>query len=383
MIYLDNAATSWPKPPGVQPAMAGYMTDIGANPGRSGHRLSVDAARILFDTREKLARLFKGSDPSRVIFTMNATAALNLAMRGILREGDHVLTTGMEHNSVMRTLNDLRGRGVLYSILPTPPNGVCDADDLRNAVRKNTVMLIINHGSNVNGAVQGIAGFGKIARELGLCVLVDAAQTAGIIDIDLDRDCIDMLAFTGHKGLLGPQGTGGLVLGTGFDHHRIKPQITGGTGSLSEMEYQPDFLPDMCESGTPNTVGIAGLSAGLDYIFEAGLEEILTREMAAGALLREGLASIDGVTVFFGPGGKSHLSTCSFIIEGLGMGEVGLELDERFNVLCRVGLHCSPLAHKSLGTFPNGTIRFSPGIFTSREEITQAVGAVRQIAAHS
>jgi len=383
VIYLDNAATSWPKPPGVLKAMTGFMEGIGANPGRSGHRLSVDAARVIFGAREKISGLFSSGVPSRVLFTSNATSALNLALRGFLKKGANVLTTGMEHNSVMRTLNDLKSQGISYTIIPTSPRGACDPQSIPGLITRDTVLIVVNHGSNVNGTVQDIRAIGKIAKERGVLLLVDAAQTAGILDIDMKRDTVDMLAFTGHKALFGPQGTGGLVLGPGMDHVRLRTILTGGTGSKSESELQPDFLPDKYESGTPNTVGIAGLAAGIDFILDTGLDAIRSRESEHYEFLRSSLEKIDRVKVL-PPGGTEHpLATISFVIEGKSPAEAGLALDESYSIMCRVGMHCSPLSHRTIGTFPHGTVRLSPGFFTSREELSQTVEAIREISSHN
>jgi cysteine desulfurase / selenocysteine lyase len=383
LIYLDNAATSWPKPSGVQKAMIEFMDAIGANPGRSGHRLSVDAARIVFEAREKLAVLFSASDPSRIIFASNATGALNLALRGFLEQGNNVLATGMEHNSMMRTLNDLEPRGISCTIIPTSDRGVCDPQSISKFIARDTVLIVVNHGSNVNGTVQDIRAMGKIAREHGITLLVDAAQTAGILDIDVVRDNIDMLVFTGHKALFGPQGTGGLVLGPELDHSRLKPVLTGGTGSRSESERQPEFLPDKFESGTPNTVGIAGLSAGIDFINSIGLNAIRRRESEHSEFLRSSLEKIDRVKVLQPGGAENPLATVSIVIDGKSPAEAGLALDDAYSIMCRVGLHCSPLSHKTLGTFPEGTVRLSPGYFTSRDELIRTIEAVREISSHS
>ncbi len=377
MIYLDNAATSFPKPARVVDAMTEFAREIGANPGRSGHRLSVEAGRIIYETREALASLFKIRDPLRVIFTANATGGLNQALLGLLSAGDRVVTSGMEHNSVMRPLRFLEASGIRVTTVSCSPQGLLDPDDLRRTLSERTAMVVINHGSNVNGCIQAVRELGAAAREAGALFLVDAAQTAGCVEIDMAEDNIDLLAFTGHKALYGPQGTGGLVLGGRVPVERMRPIVFGGTGSRSEYETQPDFLPDRYESGTPNTVGIAGLLEGVRFILETGVTAIRRREDALAYALTEGLAEVDGLRIFSGPCGG--LPTVSFIGDTLPSDELGLRLDEEFGVLCRVGLHCSPAAHNTLGSFPDGTVRLSAGLFTTEEEIRAAIEAVRAI----
>jgi cysteine desulfurase family protein len=380
MIYLDNAATSFPKPPEVALSMTSFMDTICASPGRSGHRLSVEAARVVYNAREKAAGLFGAPDPLRVIFCENATAALNLAITGLLKPGEHVITSSMEHNSVMRPLRCLEAEGVEVSVAQCSPQGFLDPCDIKKLVRNNTVLIAINHASNVTGSIQPAAEIGRIARGLGIFLLVDAAQSAGCIPIDMEADCIDLLAFTGHKNLYGPQGTGGLIIGTRLDASKLAPLMTGGTGSRSEHEYQPDFLPDKYESGTPNTVGIAGLGAGLGFIVKAGIGLIRAHEMKLTERLINGLRGIDGVCVYGGGEAETQTATISFNIQGVSPSEASLCLDEEYDIMCRPGLHCSPSAHKTLETFPDGTIRFSPGYFNTLDEIDSAVDAVRNIA---
>ena len=380
VIYLDNAATSWPKPSGVARAMSHFLTEIGANPGRSGHRLSIEAARIVYETREAVAEMFKVPDPLRVVFGQNATEALNLALRGLLRPGDHIVTSSVEHNSMMRPLRALEQEGVEVTVVPCSPEGFLDPADVETAIRPTTAMIALNHASNVVGTLLPVARVGEIARQRGLLLLVDAAQTAGAYPIDVQTDAIDLLAFTGHKSLYGPMGTGGLVIGERVDLDRLKPLTHGGTGSRSEREEQPEFLPDMCESGTPNTVGLAGLEAGLRWVREQGVEAIRTHEVELTRQLIDGLGGIPGALVYGRRDTACQTATVSFNLAGMAPSEVGLRLDEEYGIMCRVGLHCAPAAHRTIGTFPTGTVRFGLGAFTTPEQVEAALEAVDQLA---
>jgi cysteine desulfurase family protein len=380
MIYFDNAATSWPKPAAVIDAMSLFMTEVGANPGRSAHRLSIEAGRIVYETREALARLFNVPDPLRIVFGLNVTEALNLALRGILRPGDHVITSSVEHNSVMRPLRALEEAGVVeLHVVPCSSEGFLDPADVESALKPETRMIVLNHGSNVVGTVLPVAEVGEIARRHDTLLLVDAAQTAGAYPLDMEAMSIDLLAFTGHKGLLGPQGTGGLCIGDRLEAEQIEPIKRGGTGSRSEREEQPGFLPDRCESGTPNTVGLAGLRAGVEFVLQQGVDAIRTHEVGLTRRLLAGLTEIDGVTVYGSHDAELQTATVSFNVEGLEPSEVGPKLDEGYGVLSRVGLHCAPAAHRTIGTFPVGTVRFGLSYFNTAKEVDAAVNAVRQI----
>ena len=376
VIYLDNAATSWPKPDGVAEAMLRYMRDVGASPGRSGHALANEAERIRFDAREAVARLFGVSDPTRVIFTLNATEALNVVMRGLLPLGTHVVTTAMEHNAVMRPLRALEQRGVTVSLATCRPDGTLDPQALRACIRSETALIVVNHASNVCGTVLPIREIGALAREHNIPFLLDAAQTGGCLPIDMSADNIDLLAFAGHKGLLGPSGTGGLVISDDFDIDRLPPLLCGGTGSRSEHEVQPGFLPDKYEAGTPNIVGLAGLASGVRYVLERSVEQVRAHERALAQRLLTGLSGIVGVRVQGTHDAGRQTATLSFTVDGRPVSEVALALDEVFGVMCRPGLHCAPVAHRTLGTLPEGTVRFAPGPFTTETDIDQALEAV-------
>ncbi len=380
MIYFDNAATSWPKPPEVAEAMIHFLRDVGANPGRSAHRRAVESGRIVYAAREAVCELVNAPDPLRVAFTANVTVAINMALWGLLRPGDHVITSSMEHNSVMRPLRALERRGVELTVVPCAPDGSLNPALLQAALRPNTRMIVLNHASNVVGTILPVREAGRIARERGLLLLVDAAQTAGAYPIDVQADGIDLLAFTGHKSLLGPMGTGGLVVGGRVEASRMEPLIRGGTGSRSEREEQPDFLPDMLEAGTPNVVGIAGLEAGIRWVMERGVDAIRAHEMALAERLIDGLREIPGVTVYGPCDAARQTATVSFNIAGMEPSEVGMRLDEEHEILCRVGLHCAPAAHRTLGTFPAGTVRFGMGVFNTADEVDAALAAVSNLA---
>ena len=400
MIYFDNAATSWPKPPGVAEAMLHFLNHIGANPGRSGHSLSVEAGRIVYQAREALAELFDVRDPLRIVFAANATEALNLSLHGYLRPGDHVITSSMEHNSVMRPLRALavpsagrQGRqvargmrhakhpalGISLTVVPCSPQGFLDPADLEAAVVPETAMIVLNHASNVCGSLLPVREAGAIARRHGCLLLVDAAQTAGAYSLDVEVDLIDLLAFTGHKALGGPMGTGGLVIGERVEVERLEPLKQGGTGSLSERQEQPDFLPDRYESGTANAVGLAGLGAGLRWVLEQGVPAIRRHEVDLAQRLIDGLANIPGVTVYGGLDAARQTATVSFNVAGLLPSDVGLRLDEEHEIMCRVGLHCAPAAHETLGTFPQGAVRLSLGALNTAAEVDTAVQAIAKL----
>lgn len=380
LIYLDNAATSWPKPPGVAAAMNNFLENIGANPGRSGHHLSIESARIVYAAREAIANLFHASDPSRVIFGLNITDGINLALHGLLQLGDHVITSTMEHNAVMRPLNDLKDNGVEVSRVQCFLDGTMDPGMIEGLIQPNTRMIVMNHASNVCGTILPIREAGSIAREHGLLYLVDTAQTAGAIPIDIHENNIDLLAFTGHKSLYGPMGTGGLVIGERVDIHRFHPLRQGGTGSRSEREIQPEFAPDRYESGTPNAVGLAGLLAALEWIENKGIQTIREHEMKLCGILLDGLAKIPGVKLYGTRNPQQQTATIAFNLEHVEASTVGLRLDEENDICCRVGLHCAPSAHQTIGTFPDGCIRFGLGAFNTEEDVHKAIKAVAALA---
>jgi len=376
LIYLDNAATSWPKPQKVYDAVLEYMKKWGANPGRSGHTMARNAADVVFETRNLLCELFNADDPNRIVFTCNATEALNTAIKGLLKPNDHVITSCVEHNSVLRPLKKLRGKGVKTTFIDVNDEGIIDIEDIKKNIQENTRMVILTHASNVLGSIQPIKQVGELCREKGIVFLVDASQTAGVYPIDVKELNIDLLAFPGHKGLLGPQGTGGLYVGEGIDLDSLKE---GGTGSLSERDTQPDFLPDRLESGTLNTPGIAGLGAGIKFILETGIEKIRKHEMELTQYFLHGLQNMEGVKVYGPRDPSKQVAVVSINVKDVHSNEVSRILDGAFNIATRPGFHCAPLTHRSMGSLKQGMVRFSFGYFNTRDEIDAAIDALKAI----
>ena len=378
MLYFDNAATTWPKPPGMLDAMIRYQETVGGSPGRSGHRLAIEAARVVYDAREAVAELFGIDDPSRVAFTKNGTEGLNIVIRGLLKRGDHCVTSSMEHNAVMRPLRDMETRGVALSVVPCATDGMLNPADLEGAIRPETRLIVLTHASNVTGTIMPVAEVGAIARRDGVPLLVDAAQTAGAVPLDVGTMHIDFLAFTGHKSLFGPQGTGGLYIRGGLDE-TTPPLMMGGTGSRSEFEEQPDFMPDKYESGTQNTIGLAGLRAGIAFVRAEGVAAIRRKELALTGAFLDGGGCLKGVRVYGPRDPEKRTAVVSFNIDGVTPSEAAARLDEDYGIMCRPGLHCAPLAHRTTGTFPGGSVRFSFGSFNTLEQVEQAIRAVEEI----
>ncbi|MFQ6103705.1 MAG: aminotransferase class V-fold PLP-dependent enzyme [Candidatus Glassbacteria bacterium] len=380
IVYLDNAATSWPKPPCVIKAMKKFIEEEGGNPGRSGHRLSIQALRRLDDTREALASMFGARNPLSVVFTSGLTEAVNLVVFGYLRDGDKVVTTTMEHNSVLRPLYVQRERGVEVAIVKCNVDGSLDLERIHDAIDGNTKLVAITHASNVTGNVMPIADVAKMAHEKGASILVDAGQTGGCIPVNVEEEKIDFLAFAGHKGLLGPPGTGGLIIGERVDIERLTPLKFGGSGGRSESKKQPGGLPDKYESGTLNGVGIAGLGASTRLVLSEGIDVIRAREKLLLEKLLTGLTEIDGVTVYGPLSAEACAPVVSFNVGGMTPQIVGTILDEEYGILARAGLQCSPLAHETIGTSPNGAVRFGIGYYTETLSLDHAIDAVGTIA---
>lgn len=380
MIYLDNAATTFPKPESVYAKMDDCMRNYCANPGRSGHQMAMESARVVEETRDVIAKLFNIKNPMDVVYTFNATDSLNLAIKGFLKPGDHVVTTTMEHNSVLRPIMELEKIGVEHTFVQADEEGRIDPKDVEAAIKDNTKLLAIIHASNVTGTLIDIEAIGEIAQKHGITYLVDASQSAGIYDIDVDKMHIDMLAMPGHKGLLGPQGTGVLYVNNKI---RLQSQREGGTGSKSEEIIQPDLYPDKYESGTHNTPGIVGLGAGVEFLLETGLDKIRQHEEELSQHMIDEILKIDGVKLYGPKSAKERAAVIAVNVGDLDSGEVTFRLDREFGIATRSGIHCAPLAHKSIGTLKQGAVRFSLGYFTTMEEVDEAIKALKIIASEA
>jgi cysteine desulfurase family protein len=377
MIYLDNAATSWPKPEQVYVAADTAFRNFSGNPGRSGHKLSLAASRRIEETRLLAARLFNIPKPESLSFTLNATDSLNLALKGVLCPGDHIITSSMEHNAVARPLEALKEKGIEYTKVPVSPLNGANLDDIRSAIKKNTKLIVWCHVSNVCGTINPIEEIGAIARERGILFLVDAAQSAGIFPIDVQKMNIDLLAFPGHKGLLGPQGTGGLYVREGLI---LSPLREGGTGSRSEELTQPPNGPDRYESGTQNTAGIAALGAGIQFILDEGIENIHAKEARLASRLIDGLSGLPGLRLYGPPAGLNRSGVVSLTLDSMDSAQVATILDQSFDIAVRSGLHCAPDAHRTLGTLTSGgTIRISAGYLNTDEDIDRCIHALKLI----
>ena len=378
MIYLDNAATSYPKPEAVYQALDAFARTSLANPGRAGHKMALAAEHALDDCRHLLNQLFHGKGPERFVFTLNCTDALNMAFKGVLNEGDHVITSDLEHNSVSRPLRAMEKDGrIALTRLKADADGYLNPDDVRRALTPRTRLVALTHASNVLGTIQPIGEIGCIVREHDLLFLVDAAQTAGVVPIDVQEMNIDLLAFPGHKSLLGPTGTGALYVGP-----RITPRAwrEGGTGGDSASETQPKEFPHLLEGGTPNVLGVAGLAAGIRYVQAQGIEQIHARENELIERLRSRLKEIAGVTVYGGRDASRRVSTLSFSAESMPAAELAGILDQAFDVAVRPGLHCSPYIHRALGTLAaGGTVRASTGAFNTPEDVDALASALTEI----
>ncbi len=385
-VYLDNAATSFPKPDSVHDSVRDFYARNGVNPGRTGCDMALLAEQMIHDTRRRLSAFFNRSlvevgatkDPNRLVFTLNATMGLNLVINGTIAPGDHVVTTMVEHNSVIRPVNHKVREGAEATYVTPDAAGYVDPEDIRKAIRKNTKLVIVNHGSNVSGVVQDLKAIGAVCQEEAVPFAVDAAQTAGVLPIDMAECNISFLCFTGHKALMAPTGTGGLCVA---DDAEIQSSMYGGTGVRSAHPYQLEEFPYRLEAGTLNLAGIAGLSAGLDWLEQTGLENIHRHEIGLLARLQEGLAAIDGVTIWGTPSLENRVATLSVSIANVDAEYVGTILDVDYNIQTRTGLHCAPLIHEHYGTTPRGTVRFSIGPFNTAEHIEAAVEAVAEIAA--
>ena len=377
-IYLDNASTTFPKAPTVATAMSDYITNRGININRGSYALAYDVEDIIYTTRQRLHPLFNGHDPAHVIFTQNVTMSLNMVIKGLLKAGDHVLVSSMEHNAVMRPLTQLLDKGITFDTIPCDSTGSIQMNSIKPLIRPNTVALIINHASNVCGTIQPLESIGPICKAHNLQFIVDAAQTAGVIPIDVKACHIDALCFTGHKGLLGPQGIGGIIL-TKEMAQNLTPLIAGGTGSFSHLETMPTHMPDAFESGTLNLPGIIGLNEGLAYIESQGMENIHNHELALTQAFLEGLQSIDGINIVGKQNIQDRTAVVSITIDGMDPANIAYELESTYHIMTRVGLHCAPRAHQTLRTYPEGTVRFSFGYANTHKDVESALSALNTI----
>ncbi|MGL4606924.1 MAG: aminotransferase class V-fold PLP-dependent enzyme [Eubacteriaceae bacterium] len=381
-IYFDNGSTSFPKAPGVGRAMADYLENKGCNFGRGGYQQSYKVGEKVLETRQKIATLFnftEGSEPSQnVVFTGNITGALNTVMKGFLKMGDHVLVSGLEHNAVIRPLHALEKLGVTYSVMPSDADGNLMVDEVEGLVLENTVGIVMTHCSNVTGTLLPIEKISQICKTHGLMFVVDSAQSAGVFPINMEATKIDALCFTGHKGLLGPQGIGGFIIGNEMNK-KMNTCIEGGTGSSSESYGMPEFLPDKFESGTMNIPGIYGLSCALDYLSEIGIENIRKKEEELTREMLEGIKTVNGIELLGKKDGVNRSGVISVVSQKKDLSEIAFELDQQYGIMTRVGLHCAPLAHKTLGTFPEGTLRFSINHFNTKEEVWIVLEALKKI----
>ena len=374
MIYLDNAATSFPKPPEVVRAVTGFFERAGACPGRGAYAMARHAGELVDGTRRLLARLLHAPLPERIVFTLNATDALNMAIKGTLAKGDHVVTTVIEHHSVGRPLAALEREGrIRVTRVPVSGEGFVDPADIERAITPATRLVAVMHASNVTGALQPIDDIARIVRETRAWLLVDASQTVGAVPIDVERTGVDLLAFPGHKGLLGPPGTGGLVVGPRVE---IRPWREGGTGAWSDLPEQPDAWPWHLEAGSPNTAGLAGLSAAVEYLLARGVESIRAHEMRLTERLRDALTHDERITIHGPHAFDQRVAVVSMTARGVDVAQLGERLDRDHDIAVRTGLQCAPGAHRALGTFPSGTLRISPGCFTTEADIDACVQAL-------
>lgn len=377
MVYFDNAATTFPKPEIVYETIMTAMKEYGANPGRSGHKMALKASRGVYETRELLGKLFNFNHPMNTILTFNATEGLNIGIKGTLQAGDHVITTSMEHNSVLRPITYLEKFGVENTIVYGDEKGRIKVNDIEKAIKKNTKLIVTTHISNLTGTIMPIEEIGKIAHANNIIYMVDASQSAGVYNIDIDKMNIDLMAFPGHKGLLGPQGTGALIIREGLSPNEL---FQGGTGSDSQSLIQPVILPDKYESGTENAPGLIGLGAGIKYILERGIDNIRGHEEDLSKHFIEEALKLEGIKLYGPLNPKEQAAVVALNIKDADSSEVSYILDQEYDIAVRPGLHCAPLAHKTIGTLDQGAVRFSFGLFNTHEEIEFALKALREIA---
>lgn len=378
-IYLDNAATSYPKPAAVYDAVMNYMINIGANPGRGGYENSIKGSRVIFECRKLIADFFKYNKPENVIFTSNITESLNILLKSVIKDGWHIITSTMEHNSVLRPLSAIsKYKNITLDIIPCSEDGFIDIARIKEKIKPETRLIILSHSSNVTGAVQPLADIGKLCHDKNIYFIIDTAQTAGVLNLNFHELHCSALAFTGHKSLLGPQGIGGFIIDDNLNRE-ASTFIEGGTGSLSESIIQPDFLPDKFESGTLNSPAIAGLTEGIKFINREGISAIEQKERYLRNIFIEKLSDMKYVTVYNSNIELPSTSVVSLNSDKISNAELGFILDRDYGIMARTGLHCAPLAHKTIGTFPEGTIRFSIGYFNDKKEINYTLDSIYKI----
>lgn len=377
-VYLDNGATSYPKAPGVAEAMSDYILNNGANVGRGAYESSFEAENIVFETRELLAELFNSRKSENVVFTKNVTESLNVIIKGALGAGDHAIVSSMEHNAVMRPLNSLAKRGVSFSKVKCSHLGELGPNDIKDLIQPNTKAIVMTHASNVCGTILDLEAVGRVCKEYGLIFIIDAAQTAGFLDIDMDKLNADAIAFTGHKGLLGPQGMGGFVVRDSLAKS-MDTLIEGGTGSLSDQEIQPEYMPDKLESGTMNIPGIYGLNAALKFIKDTGIKNIRRGELNLVERFLGELKEMDLINIIGRTDVENRTGVVSIDVPTRDNADISYKLYSEYGIATRCGMHCAPSAHQTLGTFPKGTVRFSFSHFNTYEDVDYAVKALGSI----
>jgi cysteine desulfurase family protein len=377
MIYFDNAATTYPKPESVYQAMDDFIRHSAGNPGRGTHRLSLAASQVVDDTRRLVARLFNAPSPNQVVFASNTTDAINMALHGLLRPGDHVVTTCMEHNAMVRPLRTLEGEGVRVTRVLCARDGTVEPDAVLDAMHADTRLVAMIHASNVTGTILPVQAVASRVRARGTFLLVDAAQTAGVLPIDVQAMNIDLLAFPGHKGLFGPPGIGGLVIG---ERVKLHPVRQGGTGTRSEEEDQPTDLPEGFETGTLNSVGIAGLGAGIQFVLDHGIDAIRRHEAEVIERLLAGLRTLSAAHIYGPADPLRQVGVLSLRLENWEPMDLGVALDQDYDIAVRTGLHCAPLAHRTIGSYPTGTVRLAPGYFSTIEQADQVIEALHCLA---
>lgn len=377
-VYLDNGSTSFPKAPGVAEAMSHFITEVGCNISRGGYETAYDLGDTIFETRSMLCRMFNFSEEKYVVFTPSVTYSLNFVIKGLLKSGDHVIMSSMEHNAVARPCQSLKDFGVEVTIVPCDRDGVLDIDAFKNSFKENTKLVVMSHASNVCGTVLDAEEVGKICKEKGVIFALDAAQSAGVINIDFEKFNLSALCLTGHKGLLGPQGTGALLLRHELAE-ALDPVISGGTGSASHLLTMPEFMPDKFEAGTLNLPGIIGLNASLEYIRRVGIDTIFETEKQLAQLFIEEIDKLPNVKIIGVRDWNKRVGTVSLDFESIDNAEVSFILDSEYGIMTRCGLHCAPLAHQTLGTYPQGTVRFAFGHKNTEEDVEYAVSAIRKI----